>query len=172
METMSMNMRMTKCVAALGQRKGVSVLAAALTVAGAVGGWGMSATFVKNAAAVESHFEMKRENDTTKSSIEKTKAALVGSYVVTGTDPDGEPYAGSRILVVSLAPSGALELDWDNGKFVGVGQLIDNVLAAAYSVKGRTVISLMTINPDGSLAGRWSRRTDRGSKGTEVWKKE
>jgi hypothetical protein len=169
---MSMNMRMTKCVAALGQRKGISVLAAALIVAGAVGGWGISTTFVKNAAAVESHFEMKRESDTTKPSIEKAKAALVGSYVVTGTDPDGEPYAGSRILVVSLAPSGALELDWDNGKFVGVGQLIDNVLAAAYSVKGRTVISLMTINPDGSLSGKWSRRTDRGSKGTEVWKKE
>ena len=53
----------------------------------------------------------------------------------------------------------------------GIGQLIDNVLAAAYSVKGRTVISLMTINPDGSLSGKWSRRTDRGSKGTETWKK-
>ena len=48
---------------------------------------------------------------------------------------------------------------------------IDNVLAVAYSIKGRTVISLMAINPDGSLSGKWSRRTDRGSKGTEIWKK-
>jgi hypothetical protein len=170
--TMSMNIRMTKCVAALGQRKGAGVLAAALLVTGAVGGWGISTTFVKNARAVEAPFEMKREDGTTKLSFEKTKAGLVGSYAVTGTDPDGESYAGTRILDISLAPSGALELDWDNGKLVGVGQLVDNVLAVAYSIKGRNVISLMTINPDGSLSGRWSRRTDRGSKGTEVWKKE
>jgi hypothetical protein len=114
---------------------------------------------------------MKRENDATGRSSEKTKAALVGTYVVTGTDPDGESYVGSRMLNISLAPSGALELDWDNGKLVGVGQLVDNVLAVAYSIKGRTVISVMTINPDGSLSGKWSRRTDRGAKGTETWKK-
>jgi hypothetical protein len=114
---------------------------------------------------------MKRENGTARAPLEKTKAALVGSYVVTGTDPDGEPYVGSRMLDISLAPSGALELDWDNGKLVGVGQVVDNVLAVAYSIKGRTVISVMTINPDGSLSGKWSRRTDRGSKGTETWKK-
>jgi hypothetical protein len=168
---MAMNIRMTKSVAALGQRKGLGALAAALLVTGAVSGWGISATFVKSAVAVESHFDMKRENDAARHSFEKTKAALVGTYVVTGTDPDGEAYAGSRMLDISLAPSGALELDWDNGKLVGVGQLVDNVLAVAYSIKGRTVISVMTINPDGSLSGKWSRRTDRGSKGTETWKK-
>jgi hypothetical protein len=70
-----------------------------------------------------------------------------------------------------MAPSGALELDWDDGKLVGVGQLIDNVLAVAYSIKGRNVIALMTINPDGSLSGKWLRRSDRGSNGTETWKK-
>jgi hypothetical protein len=30
---------------------------------------------------------------------------------------------------------------------------------------------MMTSNPDGSLSGKWSRRTDRGQKGTEMWKK-
>jgi hypothetical protein len=30
----------------------------------------------------------------------------------------------------------------------------------------------MTINPDGTLSGSWLRRTDRGSKGTEIWKKK
>jgi hypothetical protein len=170
-EAMAMNIQMTKSVAALRQRKGIGALAAALTITGAVGGWGISTSFVKSAVAVESRFDMKRENGTARAPLEKTKAALVGSYVVTGTDPDGEPYVGSRMLDISLAPSGALELDWDNGKLVGVGQVVDNVLAVAYSIKGRTVISVMTINPDGSLSGKWSRRTDRGSKGTETWKK-
>jgi hypothetical protein len=168
---MSINIRMTKCVAALGRSRGIGVLATALVVTGAMGGWGVSRTFVNNAVAVESPFGMTRNDDTTKLSSEKTKAALVGSYVVTGTDPDGGSYASTRILDISMAPSGALELDWDDGKLVGVGQLIDNVLAVAYSIKGRNVIALMTINPDGSLSGKWLRRTDRGSKGTETWKK-
>jgi hypothetical protein len=72
---------------------------------------------------------------------------------------------------VALAPSGALELEWDNGRQVGVAQLIGDVLVVACSVRGRTAILTMTVNPDGSLAGKWSRRTDRGQKGTETWKK-
>jgi hypothetical protein len=42
--------------------------------------------------------------------------------------------------------------------------------ALASSTKGRTVTVMMNINPDGSLSGKSSRRTDRGSKGTEAWK--
>lgn len=158
-----MNTRMTECAAELARPKRFGALAAALLVTGATAGWGISTTFVSDAAAVETAFEMRSVND--------KKAALVGSYRVTGTEPDGESYAGTRIVDISLAPSGALELDWDNGKLVGVGQVVDNVLAVAYSIKGRTVISVMTINPDGSLSGNWLRRTDRGSKGTETWKK-
>jgi hypothetical protein len=33
------------------------------------------------------------------------------------------------------------------------------------------VILLMNINSDGSLSGKSSRRTDRGAKGTEAWKR-
>lgn len=159
----SVTSHMTGCVKALGQYKGFGALAATLLVTGAIAGWGISTTFVSNAAAVETAFQMKSLND--------KKAALVGSYRVTGTEPDGESYAHARIVDISLAPSGALELDWDNGRLVGVGQLVDNVLAVAYSIKGRTVISVMTINPDGTLSGNWLRRTDRGSRGTETWKK-
>ena len=83
----------------------------------------------------------------------------------------GKPYVGPTILDVALAPSGALELEWDNGKQVGVGQVLGNVLAVACSTKGRTVILLMNINSDGSLSGKSSRRTDRGAKGTEAWKR-
>ena len=54
----------------------------------------------------------------------------------------------------------------DNGK-----QVIGDVLAVACLSKGRTVILTMTINPDGSFSGKWSRRTDRGSQGTETWTK-
>jgi hypothetical protein len=104
-------------------------------------------------------------------SAEELKPNLVGSYVVSGTDPDGRPYAGSSIVDIRLAPSGALELEWDNGKQVGVGQVIGDVLAISCLAKGRTAILLMTIHPDGSLSGKWSRRTDRGNKGTESWKK-
>ena len=81
-------------------------------------------------------------------------------------------YAGNRIVDVSLAPSGALEISRDNGIALGVSQLVNNTLVAAYMVDGRTVISVMTVNPDGSLRGNWFRRTDRGSKGTEIWKKK
>ena len=102
---------------------------------------------------------------------DELKHRLIGSYVVSGTDPDGKPYAGAGIVDIALAPSGALELDWDNGKQVGVAQVIGDTLVVACLFKGRTAILLMTSNPDGSLAGKWSRRTDRGQKGTETWTK-
>jgi hypothetical protein len=107
----------TKCAAAMGRRGGV--LAAALIVAGMVLGWGMSTTVVKSATATVLPFSAWSEADTTKDSLEKTKGALVGTYVVTGTDPDGNPYMGPSTLDISLAPSGALELNWDNGRVVG-----------------------------------------------------
>jgi hypothetical protein len=79
--------------------------------------------------------------------------------------------AGLSTLDISLAPSDALELDWDYGKQVGVGQVIGDVLAVARLSKGRTVILTMNINPEGSLSDKWSRRTDRGAGGTETWTK-
>jgi hypothetical protein len=166
---MSMNTGLSNCFAGNNQHKNAGILAAALVAVGALGGWGMSATLVKSAEALDS---MRQEVEVAKLSLDQAKAALVGSYAVTGTDPDGVPYSGTKIVAISLAPSGALEFDWDDGTFVGVGQIVDNVLAVAYAVKGRTVIALMTIDPDGSLSGNWLRRTDRGSKGTENWKKK
>jgi hypothetical protein len=38
-------------------------------------------------------------------------------------------------------------------------------LAVACLTNGRTAILATNINPDGSLSGKWSRRTDRGYKG-------
>jgi hypothetical protein len=159
----------TKCAAAMGRRGGV--LAAALIVVGMVLGWGMSTTMVKSATATVLPFGAWSEADTTKDALEKTKGALVGTYVVTGTDPDGNPYMGPSTLDISLAPSGALELNWDNGRIVGVGQFSDNVLSVALLVRGRTAVSIMKVNPDGSLSGTWLRRTDRGSRGTETWRR-
>ena len=145
------------------------VVAAALLAGTAIGGWAVSTMSTTSAAPAEdlSAFE------TTRKGVVKIPPhhELVGSYVVKGTDPDGKPYAGAGIVDVALAPSGALELDWDNGKQVGIGQVIGDVLVVACLVKGRTAILVMTINPDGSLAGRWSRRMDRGQKGTETWKR-
>src|SRR5262245_35722978 len=125
--------------AMLARSTKLGVLAAALAL-GAVGGWVFSTTFVNNATAYE------RAYDEGRASAERIKVALVGSYSVTGTDPNGERYESPRVLGIALAPSGALELEWDDGKVVGVGQLIDNnVLAIAWLNKGRTVVSVMTI---------------------------
>jgi hypothetical protein len=150
-----------------GQRKNPRVIAAALLTAGAVAGWELSAIFTANAIAYEraaTQIELNRPAD-------ELKPSLVGSYQVTGTDSDGRPYDVPGIVAISLAPSGALELEWDNGKQVGVGRVVGNVLAVACLTKGRTAILVMNINSDGSLSGAWSRRTDRGYKGTERWKK-
>jgi hypothetical protein len=75
----------------------------------------------------------------------------------------------ARFARADALRSGALELAWDGGKNVGVGQIIGNVLAVASSTRGRTVILMMSINTNGSLSGKSLRRTDRGSKGTEIW---
>jgi hypothetical protein len=159
----------TLITALVGQRKNIGIVAALLT-AGAVAGWAMSATYATITRAVEDlpAFEI---SDMKKLPLEELKLGLIGSYVVTGTDPGGDPYVGAGVLDIALAPSGALELVWDYGKNVGVGQVVGNVLAVASSTRGRTVILMMNINPDGSLSGKSSRRTDRRSKGTEAWKR-
>ena len=161
----------TLITALMGQRRNLRVIAAALLTAGAVGGWAMSAMVSVSAAAFEgaSRFDIRKAD--AKKQPEGTKAGLIGSYVVTGTDPDGRPYASPGIVDISLAPSGALEFDWDNGKQVGVGEVTGTVLTVAWLAKGRTAILMMNINPDGSLSGSWLRRTDRGHKGTETWKR-
>jgi hypothetical protein len=153
-----------KALKDLGQNNRVAV--GALLTAGALGGWALSATFTPSASALESF-----SRNANIHAIDESKPNLVGSYVVSGTDSDGRAYAGTSIVDISLAPSGALELEWDNGKQVGVGQVIGNVLAVSSLSRGRSSILLMTINSDGSLSGKWSRRTDRGAKGTEIWKK-
>ena len=95
------------------------------------------------------------------------KQMLVGSYAVTGTDPDGRGYRGTSIVNISMAPSGALELDWENGRRAGIGQLLNDVLMVASTTKAGTVIMMMNVNPDGTLSGQWSRRRERGYEGTE-----
>lgn len=130
---------------------------AAVLASAMIGGWGVSKTFATRAANIEANYET------------DPKRKLIGSYKVTGTDSDGMSYGRGYIVDVSLAPSGALEFNWDNGRQVGIGHVIGNVLSVAATSKSRTLLLLMTINPDGSLAGRWSRRSDRGSQGTETW---
>jgi hypothetical protein len=161
----------TLIIALAGQRKKIGIVATLLT-AGAIAGWAMSATVAKITASAEdpSPFEIMRRNDTNLP-LEEFKLSLIGSYAVTGTDAGGEPYISTGVLDIAFAPSGALELAWDNGKSVGVGQIVGNVLAVASSTRGRIVILMMNINPDGTLSGKSLRRTDPGSKGTETWKK-
>ena len=163
-----MQIPIVKYVARLGPRPNVGIIVAILLTAGLAVGWGVSTMLTTTAHAVDDAFA-EHKSDEKKLPPEEIKPALIGSYAVTGTDPDGTPYVGDHTLEISLAPSGALELKWDNGKHVGVGQVVGNALAVAYSIRGRTVILVMSINPDGSLSGAWSRRTDRGQMGTETW---
>ena len=101
-----------------------------------------------------------------------TNSSLLGNYVVTGTETNGKSYDGSGPLVITMDKNGALELKWDNGKYVGIGQVVGDKLAIASSAEGRVIIGVMEVRPDGSLAGKYWRRTDAGTGGTEVWVKK
>ena len=104
---------------------------------------------------------------------ELAAANLVGTYEVTGTETDGKAYdGGPGTLDISLSSSGALELEWNNGKYAGAGRVIGDVLAVATFADGKSVIMVMTAGPDGSLTGKWWRQSDKGAKGTETWKKK
>jgi hypothetical protein len=163
----------TLITALVGQRRNGSVIVAALLTVGALVGWSASTTIgtIAGTAQDSSAFETPRKNHPKNLPLEETKAGLIGSYVVTGTDAAGEPYVGAVVVDIAWAPSGALELTWDNGKNFGVGALVGDMLAVASSTNGRTVILIMNINSDGSLSGKSLRRTDRGAKGTETWKR-
>jgi hypothetical protein len=100
-----------------------------------------------------------------------SNASLIGNYVVTGTETNGKKYDGPGPLAITMDRNGALELKWDNGRYVGIGQVVGDKLVVASSAEGRTVIGIMTINGDGTLDGKYWRRTDPGTGGTEVWKK-
>jgi hypothetical protein len=78
----------------------------------------------------------------------------------------GVPITHKHIFDASAAPRGQLPYIVDDGEAI-----VGNTLAVSYLSKGRTAILMMNISPDGSLSGKWSRRTDRGHKGTETWKK-
>jgi hypothetical protein len=101
-----------------------------------------------------------------------TNASLIGNYVVTGTETDGKSYDGPGPLAITMDKNGALELKWDGGKYVGIGTVVGNQLAISSVAEGKLIIGVMDIKPDGSLEGKYWRRTDAGTKGTEVWKKK
>jgi hypothetical protein len=101
-----------------------------------------------------------------------TNASLIGNYTVTGTETNGKSYDGPGPLVIAMDKSGVLELRWDGGKYIGLGQVVGSQLAVASVAEDKLVIGVMDIKPDGSLEGKYWRRTDPGTKGTEVWKKK
>jgi len=105
-------------------------------------------------------------------SLAQDNSKVLGNYVVSGTETDGSKYDGDGTLAVTMDKSGALELKWDGGKYVGIGQVEGGKLFVGSVAEGKVVIMVMDIKPDGSLEGKWWRRTDAGTKGTEVWKKK
>jgi len=101
-----------------------------------------------------------------------SNTSMIGNYIVTGTETDGSKYDGEGTLAITMDRNGALELKWDGGKYVGIGQVEGTKLFAGGVADGRAVIMVMDVKPDGSAEGKWWRRTDAGTKGTEVWKKK
>jgi hypothetical protein len=101
-----------------------------------------------------------------------TAAGLVGDYEYTGTETDASKYDGAGALKVTMDKSGALEVKWDGGKYVGIGQVAGSQMFVGSVAEGKVVIMVMDVKPDGTLDGKWWRRTDAGTKGTEVWKKK
>ena len=99
-------------------------------------------------------------------------ASMIGNYIVTGTETDGSAYDGPGTLAITMDKSGALNLNWDGGKYLGVGQVIGDKLAVATFDERRAVIMVMDVKSDGSVEGKWWKRTDAGTKGTEMWKKK
>jgi hypothetical protein len=99
-------------------------------------------------------------------------ADVAGTYNYNGTDTDGSKYSEGGTLTVKAEKSGAYEVKWDGGDYVGIGQVSGNLFAVAAVAEKKNTIMLMEIAPDGSLSGKWWRRNDPGSKGTEVWKKK
>ena len=102
----------------------------------------------------------------------QSASSLVGKYAYTGTDTDGSKYESAGNLTIKEAASGAYDVTWDGGDYVGVGQISGSLFAVASVADGKNSIMLMNINPDGSLSGKWWRRTDKGKGGTEVWTKK
>ena len=73
-------------------------------------------------------------------SFEEAKPSLVGSYVVSGTDPDGRPYASNGVVDISLAASGALELGTTASRLASANVLLrlaDHHLDLVYETPGR-----------------------------------
>ena len=101
-----------------------------------------------------------------------TNTSVLGNYIVTGTETDGSKYDGSGALAITMDKSGALELKWDGGKYVGIGSVDSNKLFVGSVADGKVVLMVMDVKADGSLEGKWWRRTDPGTQGTEVWKKK
>lgn len=101
-----------------------------------------------------------------------TNTSILGNYVVSGTETNGKPYGGTAALAITMDKNGALELKWDGGKYVGIGQVVGDKLFVGSAAEGRVIIGIMDIKSDGSLEGKYWRRTDAGTQGTEVWKKK
>ncbi len=95
-------------------------------------------------------------------------ANIIGTYDYTGTMPDGTVEEPGTLTVTAQA-SGAYEIKWDGGDYVGIGQVQGTLFAVASVVDGKNTIMLLTLNPDGTAAGSWWRRNDPGPKGTEAW---
>jgi hypothetical protein len=156
-------------IAFAGHCTRIRCTAAIILMLGALAGWGISTAVPKATAFDGATLAMAQHGD--KSPVDDMKVRLIGSYRVTGTETDGKAYQGGGVVDVSLAPSGSLELNWDNGRQLGVGQVIGNTLVVSHLTNGRTAIMVMNVNPDGTLSGTWARRTDRGYRGTETCKK-
>jgi hypothetical protein len=85
--------------------------------------------------------------------------AITGEYTVEGT-AGGGAYRGQA----AIAPDGdVFVVVWQIGgsRYQGTGLLRDGKFAVTYASRGRPALAFYDVQPDGTLAGRW---TEFGSK--------
>jgi hypothetical protein len=83
-------------------------------------------------------------------------AQRAGTYDVSGTTLDGQPYAGVALLrQVGLV---SWQIVWRVGgvELHGVGMTAGNVFSVAFDAGESTGLGIYTVEPDGTMTGQWT----------------
>lgn len=90
-----------------------------------------------------------------------------GSYLVTGTNLDGSPYAGTA--EITLTSEYTCEIVWTTGGSTSTGICMrnGNAFAAGYELNGAVGLVVYEIQADGAMNGAWT-IAGKNAVGTEV----
>ena len=97
------------------------------------------------------------------------QAQRSGTYAVEGTEAGATTTYTGSVQLTATGPE-TWRATWRVGGEVtnGIGILMNGVLAFGYTAQRETGTAIFTVQPDGTLAGRWTSGRD-GAVGTERW---